>query len=124
MPKASTGKTVEDLQDLSLPVLELNRGAESRDFRKNLTYEIFAEQLQRKNPDRVLTKQTVDGAFTLVVGRMNRNTRNWEGRESALARVRQLSHADDHGTLLIFWYRYREKRAPNIGRTNKTFVIW
>lgn len=84
---AFAAKTAEDLEDLSLPVravLAPRPGTEHRDFWKGLTYKDFAEQLQRKNSDAVLTKHSVDSAFRSVVDRVNNN---FKGRESAIARV-------------------------------------
>lgn len=84
---AFAAKTAEDLKDLSLPVravLVHRPGTQDRDFWNGLTYKDFAEQLQRKNPDAVLTKYSVDSAFRSVVDRVNNHVKN---RESAIARV-------------------------------------
>ena len=57
-----------------------------RDFWKVLTYQKFAENLERKNPNTVLTKKIVDSASRLVLGRIGKK-KGWAGRESAVARV-------------------------------------
>lgn len=59
-------------------------GTQRRDFWNGLTYKDFAEQLQLKNSDAVLTKYSVDSAFRSVVDRVNNHVK---GRESAITRV-------------------------------------
>jgi len=122
-PKAFVGKTAEGLEDLSLPILEASHGIERdnrQDLWRSLTYEMFAEQVIRKNPDRVLTKDIMDNAFTSVVERMNRNARGWRGRDSAMVRVCSDLHTESHEALLILEGRYWAEKARDTGKTNES----
>lgn len=84
-PKAFNEKTASDLEGLSLPVpTTANHGANNADIWKELSYKYFVEQLQRKNPDTVLTKLTTDSAFRFVVDRVKIRA---SSRESCIARV-------------------------------------
>jgi hypothetical protein len=83
-PKSLATRQAEDIEGLSLPLLTASRGTQNRDFWKELSYEHFVEQLQRKNPDAVLTKFTADSASRVAVDRLCSVAR---GRESCIIRV-------------------------------------
>jgi len=117
MPKALIAKTAEDLKGLSLPALAAaNQGTENRDMWKEITYEHFVGQLQRKNPDAVLTKAAADSAFRLVADRLNSIN---QGRHSAIARVRSNFHLASVTKSLIIRHRFWARKAPGTGRTDK-----
>jgi len=77
------------MEGLSLPSLTPREGTQNRDMWKSITYEIFASQLQQKNPDAVLTKQTADLDLRSAVDHSRNANR---GRESAVARISHDSH--------------------------------
>lgn len=86
-PSTFAAKRTEDLQDLSLPMIEIDRKTKAAEFWDIQKYQEFAENVQRKNPDIVLTKEAVDSAFRLALKRMSKNSAALKGRESAVARV-------------------------------------
>jgi hypothetical protein len=86
-PSTFAAKRTGDLQNLSLPMIEIDRKTKATEFWDIQNYQKFAENVQRKNPDIVLTKETVDSAFRLALNRMSKNSATLKGRESAVARV-------------------------------------
>jgi hypothetical protein len=86
-PSTFASKRTGDLQNLSLPMIEIDRKTKATEFWDIQNYQKFAENVQRKNPDIVLTKETVDSAFRLALNRMSKNSATLKGRESAVARV-------------------------------------
>ena len=118
MPKALIAKTAEDLKRLSPPALvAANQGTENRVMRKEIAYRHCVGQLQRKNPDALLTKVAADSAFRLAANRLNSKNK---GRDSAIARVRSNVHFPSVTALLIIRHRFWARKAPSTGRTDKT----
>lgn len=93
MPGISSSEPAET-KDLTLPKIDVTARVPKKDLWKMQTYARFAEQLQGKNPNSLLSKNIVDAAFRLAVTRMGSYTANLLGRESAIARIRRNSHCN------------------------------
>ena len=72
---------------MSLPKIEIDHKTRMKDFWNVQSYQKFAGNVERKNPNMVLTKKTVDSAFRLVLSRIKENNGASMRRKSAVARV-------------------------------------
>jgi hypothetical protein len=59
----SDKELAEQVEHLTLPKMEAAPGVQNRDFWRAQTYAKFARQLQRKNPDAMLTKHVAVGMY-------------------------------------------------------------
>ena len=85
--KAYVGQYEEGLSNLSIPNLTEGRRTGKKEMWKRVSYEEFAVQLERNNPEAVFTKHMVDGAFRLAVSRSSDEVSSMIGREKSIARV-------------------------------------
>lgn len=88
-PSTFAATRTEDLQGLSLPMIEIDHRTGAKMFWDIQSYQKFAENVQRKNPDIVLTKETVDSAFRLAVSRMSKTSASLKGRNCCYSRKSQ-----------------------------------
>lgn len=102
-PRTFAAKRKEDLQGLSLPKIEIDHKTKAKEFWDIQNYQKFAGNVQRKNPDIVLTKETVDSAFRLAMSRMSKNSAALKGCESAVARVSHNDNIQEHDRLANCW---------------------
>ena len=86
-PSTSVAQNTEDLQGVSLPKIEIDHKTQMKDLWSVQCYQKFAGNVERKNPNMVLTKKTVGLAFKLMVSRIKENNGASMGRKSAVARV-------------------------------------
>lgn len=85
--KTSDRQPVDLSHDLSIPAFSKARGTQNRNAWKAQTYERFAQQFERQNPNTVPTKHMVDTAFRAMVSRLPSAFVGARGREEAVSRV-------------------------------------
>ena len=96
LPGALDGSSATDLESLSLPRLT-SQGNSRKAIWRALSYDHFAQQLERQNPDTIFTKEIADAAFRSAVKKATFPP-SATGSEAAIARVSTPTHVALHMT--------------------------